>query len=139
MYIPEKRLITKIESELKKRMPFLSHWNIRHNKKTGATAPDLLIKTRDSDGHTYCFCVEVKTAGYPQYVRDGIAILKKITKSNPSYYPIVAVGKWLTEKFSRINVFVFVLDFIIEAPFKIFVDIAEQWTKYVKERKEEIM
>ncbi|OGW78016.1 MAG: hypothetical protein A3C51_01720 [Omnitrophica bacterium RIFCSPHIGHO2_02_FULL_46_20] len=91
MYIPEKRLITKIESELKKRMPFLSHWNIRHNKKTGATAPDLLIKTRDSDGHTYCFCVEVKTAGYPQYVRDGIAILKKITKSNPSYYPIVAV------------------------------------------------
>jgi len=31
------------------------------------------------------------------------------------------------------------LDFIIEAPFKIFVDIAEQWTKYVRERKEDIM
>lgn len=55
------------------------------------------------------------------------------------YVPIIEVGKWLNEKFSRINFFVFILDFIIEAPFKIFVDIAEEWTKYVKERKEEIM
>lgn len=54
------------------------------------------------------------------------------------YIPIVAVGKWLSEKFSRVNVFVFVLDFIIEAPFKIFVEIAEEWTKYVKDRKDEI-
>lgn len=55
------------------------------------------------------------------------------------YIPIVAVGKWLSEKFSRVNVFVFILDFIIEAPFKIFVEIAEEWTKYVRERKEEIV
>ncbi len=55
------------------------------------------------------------------------------------YTPIVAVGKWLSENFSRINVFVFILDFIIEAPFKIFVEVAEEWTRYVRERKEEIM
>ncbi|MBI4811828.1 hypothetical protein HY798_00020 [Candidatus Falkowbacteria bacterium] len=55
------------------------------------------------------------------------------------YIPIVAVGKWLSEKFSRVNVFVFIMDFIIEAPFKIFVEIAEEWTKYVRERKEEIV
>lgn len=55
------------------------------------------------------------------------------------YVPIVAVGKWLNEKFSRMNVFVFILDFIIEAPFKIFVEITEEWTKYVKERKDEIV
>ena len=54
------------------------------------------------------------------------------------YVPIVAVGKWLSEKFARINVFVFILDFIIEAPFKIFVEVTEEWTKYVKARKEEI-
>ncbi|MFH1772916.1 MAG: hypothetical protein ABH818_00965 [Patescibacteria group bacterium] len=54
------------------------------------------------------------------------------------FIPVVAVGKWLNEKFSRINIFVFVLDFIIEAPFKIFVEIAEDWTKYIRERKEEI-
>jgi len=55
------------------------------------------------------------------------------------YIPIVAAGKWLSEKFSRINVFVFALDFIIEAPFKIFVEIAEEWTKYVKERRDQIV
>jgi hypothetical protein len=55
------------------------------------------------------------------------------------YTPIVGVGKWMSEKFSRVNVFVFILDFIIEAPFKIFVEVAEEWTKYVRERKEEIV
>lgn len=55
------------------------------------------------------------------------------------YVPIVAAGKWLNERFSRLNVFAFILDFIIEAPFKVFVEIAEEWTKYVRERKEEIM
>jgi hypothetical protein len=55
------------------------------------------------------------------------------------YIPIVQTGKWLSERFSKVNVFVFVLDFIIEAPFKIFVEIAEDWTKYVRERKEDIV
>jgi hypothetical protein len=54
------------------------------------------------------------------------------------YTPILEVGKWLSEKFSRINVFIFILDFIIEAPFKVFVEIADEWSKYVKERREEI-
>ena len=54
------------------------------------------------------------------------------------YVPIVAVGKWIAEKFSRLNLIVFFLDFIIEAPFKIFVEIFEEWSKYVRERKEDI-
>jgi len=54
------------------------------------------------------------------------------------YTPIIAAGKWLSEKFSQVNIFVFILDFIIEAPFKIFVEITEDWTKYVKERRENI-
>lgn len=54
------------------------------------------------------------------------------------YVPIVEAGKWLSEKFSKINVFVFIMDVIIEAPFKIFVTVAEEWTKYVRERKDEI-
>ncbi len=54
------------------------------------------------------------------------------------FIPVAAVGKWLSNKFSKINVFMFVMDFIIEAPFKVLVGIAEQWTKYVRERKEDI-
>lgn len=54
------------------------------------------------------------------------------------YVPIIEAGKWLSEKFSKINVFVFILDVIIEAPFKVFITVAEEWTKYVRERKDEI-
>jgi hypothetical protein len=54
------------------------------------------------------------------------------------YVPIIFVGKWMSEHFSKINVFVFFLDFIIEAPFKIFVEVAEDWTRYVKERRDQI-
>ncbi|MFA5318446.1 MAG: hypothetical protein WC323_03165 [Patescibacteria group bacterium] len=59
--------------------------------------------------------------------------------ANFFYVPVVSMGKWLTETFSQINFFIFVLDFIIEAPFKIFVEIFEQWSAYVKERKEGIV
>jgi hypothetical protein len=54
------------------------------------------------------------------------------------FIPIAAVGKWLSGKFSKINVFMFLMDFVLEAPFKVFVEIAEQWTRYVRERKEDI-
>ena len=54
------------------------------------------------------------------------------------YTPILAVGKFISERFSKINVFIFILDFIIEAPFKIFVEIAEEWSKYVKSRRDQI-
>ncbi|MDD5032356.1 MAG: hypothetical protein PHR36_04970 [Patescibacteria group bacterium] len=54
------------------------------------------------------------------------------------YTPIIAAGQWLTEKFSQINIFIFILDFIIEAPFKILVEITEDWTRYVKERRDDI-
>jgi hypothetical protein len=52
------------------------------------------------------------------------------------FMPIILVGRWLSNKMSKVNVFVFIFDFIIEAPFKILVDIFEDWTKYVRERRE---
>jgi len=55
------------------------------------------------------------------------------------YMPIIMAGKWLSRNVSRINIFIFIFDFIIEAPFKILVDIAEEWTKYVKERKDNMV
>jgi hypothetical protein len=52
--------------------------------------------------------------------------------------PVMAVGKWLSEKFKKVNLLVFLLDFIIETPFKFFVDMAEDWTNYVNERRSQI-
>jgi len=55
------------------------------------------------------------------------------------YMPIIMAGKWLSNNVSKVNVFIFIFDFIIEAPFKILVDVAEEWTKYVKERKDNVV
>ena len=52
--------------------------------------------------------------------------------------PIIQAGQWITKKFDSINIFVFVLDFIIETPFKIVVEILEAFTNYLREKKEEI-
>ncbi len=54
------------------------------------------------------------------------------------YMPIIVAGKWLSSNFSRINIFVFIFDFIIEAPFKVLVNITEDWTHYIKERKDNL-
>lgn len=54
------------------------------------------------------------------------------------YMPIILAGRWLSGKFSRLNIFIFFFDFIIETPFKVLVEIAEDWTKYVRERRENL-
>jgi hypothetical protein len=54
------------------------------------------------------------------------------------YMPIIVAGKWLSNNASRVNVFIFIFDFIIEAPFKVLVNIAEDWTQYIKERRDKL-
>lgn len=52
--------------------------------------------------------------------------------------PIVQVGRWLTKKIDKINVFVFILDFIIETPFKLIIEIFEGFKQYLREKKESL-
>ncbi|MFA5359127.1 MAG: hypothetical protein WC310_04920 [Patescibacteria group bacterium] len=52
--------------------------------------------------------------------------------------PIVRLGRWLSVKLSKINVFVFIMDFIIEAPLKIILEVLEDWFSFMREKKEEI-
>lgn len=51
--------------------------------------------------------------------------------------PILSVGKWLSNEISRLNIFIFIFDFIIEAPFKAIFEIGEEWINFVKTKKEE--
>jgi hypothetical protein len=52
--------------------------------------------------------------------------------------PILRAGRFLSETISRFNVFVFFFDFILEAPFKIFLNILEEWSAFMKEKKEQL-
>jgi hypothetical protein len=52
--------------------------------------------------------------------------------------PILRAGHWLSVSISRINIFVFIFDFLFEAPFKIFLNVLEEWFSFMKEKKEEL-
>jgi hypothetical protein len=52
--------------------------------------------------------------------------------------PILRAGHWLSVTISRINIFVFFFDFLFEAPFKIFLNVLEEWLSFMKEKKEEL-
>ena len=52
--------------------------------------------------------------------------------------PVVRVGRWLSRTFSSINVFVIILDFIIETPFKRLLNFSNQFLYYLKEKAEEM-
>lgn len=54
------------------------------------------------------------------------------------YMPIIIAGRWLSRNFSRINIFIFIFDFIIEAPFQLLIQAGEDWTKYIKDKREKI-
>ena len=53
-------------------------------------------------------------------------------------YPILRAGQWLSRSISRLNVFLFILDFLVEAPFKMFLGVLEEWFAFMKEKKEEL-
>ncbi len=50
--------------------------------------------------------------------------------------PIVQSGQWFIKRFENVNIFVFILDFLIETPFKVLIDIFEGFTHYLREKKE---
>lgn len=52
--------------------------------------------------------------------------------------PILQVGRWISLRVPRINVLIFVLDVIIEAPFKAFLEATEGFFGFLREKREEI-
>jgi hypothetical protein len=51
--------------------------------------------------------------------------------------PFATVGQYLSIKFSKVNFVAFIFDFIIEAPFKILIEVLEDLFGFWRERKEE--
>ena len=51
--------------------------------------------------------------------------------------PIIRTGRWLSTKFSSINVFVLFMDFIIETPFKFILGTFDSFISFLKEERGE--
>lgn len=52
--------------------------------------------------------------------------------------PVLRVGRWIALRAPKINIVLFIFDFLIEAPFKSFLEILEELTSFLREKKEEI-
>lgn len=55
------------------------------------------------------------------------------------FMPILSLGKFFSQEIARLNFFIFIFDFIIEAPFKLLFEVIEEWITFVRKRKEEII
>lgn len=55
------------------------------------------------------------------------------------FMPILSLGKFFSAEIGKLNFFILIFDFIIEAPFKLVFEIVEEWIKFVRQRKEEIV
>jgi hypothetical protein len=53
--------------------------------------------------------------------------------------PILSVGKFLSTGLSRLNFFGLFFDFIVEAPFKLIIEVFEEWISFVRNKREEIV
>ena len=55
------------------------------------------------------------------------------------FMPILSLGKFFSQEVAKLNFFIFIFDFLIEAPFKLVFEVVEEWISFVRQRKEEIV
>lgn len=53
--------------------------------------------------------------------------------------PIIRVGRFFSTNFAKINIFLFLLDFLIETPFKMLVEFLEKTVTFINDKREEII
>lgn len=53
--------------------------------------------------------------------------------------PFVRLGRAISTGLREINIFTFFFDIVLEAPFKTVLEVIEEWTKFLKEKKEETL
>lgn len=54
------------------------------------------------------------------------------------YLPFVVVGRWMSDKYSRVNIVTLILDMLIELPLKTILRLVRQWAAFIDDRKDKI-
>lgn len=54
------------------------------------------------------------------------------------YLPFVVVGRWMSEKYAKINIVALILDMLIELPLKTVLRLVRQWGAFIDDRKDRI-
>lgn len=53
--------------------------------------------------------------------------------------PFLSTGVYLSKGLAKINFFTVILDFLIEAPLKTIIEVIEEWTSFIREKREEVV
>lgn len=64
---------------------------------------------------------------------NGLTVLRDFI-----YLPFVVIGRWMSDKYSKINIVTVVLDMLIELPLKTVLRLVRQWSAFIDERKDRI-
>lgn len=54
------------------------------------------------------------------------------------YMPFVVVGRWISDKYAKVNIVANVLDTIIELPLKTVLRLVRQWSAFINSKKDEL-
>lgn len=65
--------------------------------------------------------------------QDGVTMLRDFL-----YIPFVVVGRWMSEKYARINLVAMTLDMVIELPLKTVLYLVRQWGAFITSKKDEL-
>jgi hypothetical protein len=65
---------------------------------------------------------------------NGVTFLRDII-----YLPFVVVGRWMSDKYSQVNIVTVVLDMLIELPLKTVLRLIRQWGAFIDDRKDKIV
>ena len=55
------------------------------------------------------------------------------------FLPVLRAGHVLSQGIAKINIFIFLFDFILEAPLKVIFEVVEEWIRFIRIKKDEII
>lgn len=65
--------------------------------------------------------------------QNGVTFIRDIL-----YMPFVFVGRWLSEKYAKVNLVATLLDMVIELPLKTVLRLVRQWSAFINSKKDEL-
>lgn len=65
--------------------------------------------------------------------QNGLTVVRDLI-----YLPFVVVGRWMSEKYSQVNLVTIVLDMLIELPLKTVLRLIRQWAAFIDDRKDRL-
>lgn len=95
--------------------------------------------------HMVIFMIFMSAASFLGFRLSRLIRELEVTKSTQNmatfvrdllYLPFVVMGRWISDKYSRVNIVAGFLDMLIELPLKTVLRLVRQWTSFIDERKD---